>query len=332
MKSFNLAQALAMPQLDSYLEQVEQGLKQSVEGAATTIRDPALRMIQAGGKRLRPALTLAVAAHRAVGLDERAVDLSVAVELVHIGSLVHDDVIDRSPIRRSTPTINGQEGVSAALLVGDYLFAKACSKAATVDARAGRLIADTITMLCNGESRELAAQGKADPSLEDAMQIIQDKTAALMAAACQLGAYCSDSPENEVAAYAGFGREFGIAFQLMDDFLDLVSTPELLGKPTGVDLQEGVYTLPLLLALQGQGGLQVREVLARMSPAQPEIARILAQHDVFTQVIQEVTTHNRLAAEALRSGVPGTSSLAEFPNAYLQWVLGNLLPKEYQFL
>lgn len=225
--------------------------------AVATTRDArlaelALHGIEAGGKRLRPALAvcsaIAVGGHEAVG--ERVIDAATAVELLHLASLYHDDVLDSASLRRGRPSANALWGNHAAVLGGDVLLAHAYRVAAELGASELRRFAQTLAALCSGQIAESAAQFDARRDLADYDDSIRGKTAALLATSCWLGASTAGAAPAAAEALARFGMELGVAFQIVDDVLDLYGHGLQAGKPAGSDLREGVFTLPVLMALQ----------------------------------------------------------------------------------
>jgi heptaprenyl diphosphate synthase len=212
----------------------------------------ALHGIEAGGKRLRPALVVcaavAVGGRDAVG--ERVIDAAAAVELLHLASLYHDDVLDAAAIRRGRPSANALWGNHAAVLGGDVLLSHAYRVAAELGAAELRRLAHTLAALCSGQVAESAAQFDADRKLSHYDASIRGKTAALLATSCWLGASTAGAPPHVAEALACCGAELGVAFQIVDDVLDLYGHGLRIGKPAGSDLRTGVFTLPVLMALQ----------------------------------------------------------------------------------
>lgn len=215
------------------------------------------------GKRLRPVLLLLTA--RACGAVTPAHHtLSAVVEMIHTATLVHDDVLDGATVRRHLKTVNAGWGVPASILLGDHLFTRAFHLAASVDARACRLIGEATNRVCEGELRQGLERGNFELSEQDYFEIIEGKTAELIACCCRLGAIYSGASETVVEAMAEYGRCVGIAFQIADDLLDLVGEETTAGKSLGTDLEQQKLTLPLILLLQGANGVasRVRQILA----------------------------------------------------------------------
>jgi heptaprenyl diphosphate synthase len=237
------------------MERVERLLSEAAASEAhPLISEAALHLIRAGGKRMRPALVL-LSAH--AGKPGRMpTDLSAAaIELVHIATLYHDDVIDETETRRGGPTAHARWGIEIAVLAGDYLFARGCALGADAGGEVPGILARAIGLVCEGQIMETAALFDADRSLDHYRSVIERKTAALFEAACDLGAATSAASPADRLALVEYGRHLGLAFQLVDDVLDLVGDPVLTGKEPGSDLREGVYTLPVLVSSQRNPGL-----------------------------------------------------------------------------
>jgi heptaprenyl diphosphate synthase len=268
--------ALGLEPLAHDLERVEAELAAAVRSEDPFLGEVASHLVKAGGKRLRPALTLctAYAAGGATSASDAAVTGGVAVELVHLGSLYHDDVIDEAETRRGVPSVNARWSNIVAILAGDYLLARASELAASLGADVAALLASTIGELCRGQVLELQHLFDVDRSEELYFSAIGGKTAALFATACRVGGMVSEVDGSTLEALTEFGRHVGVCFQLVDDVLDVTGSDASLGKPAGNDLMEGVYTLPVILALQKNPDL--RDVLGRkLDDAQVAEARRL---------------------------------------------------------
>src|SRR3954464_7753748 len=238
------------------LERVEAALRASVETDDADLTEIASHLIRAGGKRLRPACTM-VAAHSAgTPTSDDVVLGGVAVELVHLGSLYHDDVMDEADTRRGIDSVNARWGNLTAILAGDFLLARASEIAASLGTEVAALLAATLGRLCEGEVAELRTAYNVDRTEDAYLSAIAGKTASLFATACRIGAIVGGLPRPDVEALTRFGLAYGMAFQIVDDVLDVTATAEELGKPAGHDLVEGVYNLPVLRALAaGDDGL-----------------------------------------------------------------------------
>jgi geranylgeranyl pyrophosphate synthase len=216
-------------------------------------------LVQTGGKRLRPLLLLLAA--KAFRYDaDRAITAAAGVELLHTASLVHDDNIDRAALRRGVPTLNTQLSAGAVILIGDYLFAQsAILAAATESTRVVAIFASTLADICDGQLRETLDAHRLTQDLDDYERRIYGKTAALFAGAAEMGAVIGDAPDGAVQQLRAFGRDVGMAFQIIDDVLDMREGTQALGKPAGNDLRQGVVTLPVMLFVQ-QPGLRPSEM------------------------------------------------------------------------
>jgi heptaprenyl diphosphate synthase len=254
-----------LPTLAGDLSRVEVALRASVQADDPFLTEVASHLMLAGGKRVRPAFTIAAAA-TSVGQEasEEAVLGGVAVELVHLGSLYHDDVIDDAVTRRTVESVNARWGNLKAILAGDFLLAKASEIAASLGTEVAALLAATIGRLCEGEVRELQDTYDVERSEAAYLASIRGKTAALFATACRIGGLVSHQSRDRIDALTEFGLNYGVAFQIVDDILDVVATDEELGKPAGHDLVEGVYTLPVLRALASPAGVDLRNLLGRI--------------------------------------------------------------------
>lgn len=268
---------LDLPHLRDGLARVEDELRRAVTTDEPALTEMASHLITAGGKRVRPLFALAAAA--CGPRDEQpastepattepatieAVRGGVAVELVHLGSLYHDDVIDEAETRRTVPSVNAKWGNLRAILAGDFLLAKASELAASLGTEVAELLAATIGRLCEGEVRELQHAFQLDRTEADYRASIDGKTASLFSAAARIGALVAALPRDEVERLTAYGTAYGMAFQVIDDVLDVVATDEALGKPAGHDLVEGVYTLPVIYALQGPEGTELGELLGKV--------------------------------------------------------------------
>ena len=245
--------------------EVEAALREAVGNDDAFLTEVASHLLVAGGKRVRPLFAVAAATS---GRDEAAVTREavlggVSVELVHLGSLYHDDVIDEATTRRTVESVNARWGNLTAILAGDFLLAKASEIAASLGTEVAQLLAATIGRLCQGEVGELRSAFDVTRTESAYLNSIGGKTAALFATACRIGGLVAELPREHVDALTAFGDGYGMAFQIVDDVLDVVATEEELGKPAGHDLVEGVYTLPVLRALAHEGGGELRDLLGR---------------------------------------------------------------------
>ena len=256
-----------VPTLAGDLDRVEEELYKSVETDNELLQDIASHLISAGGKRVRPGFCITSAAAVSADFDpaDHGVILgAVAVELVHQGSLYHDDVMDSATTRRTVESVNSKWGNHQAILAGDFLLGRASEIAASLGVEVAALLASTISQLCDGQVRELEYLYRVDRSELTYLKSIDGKTASLLAAACRIGGIVAELPSDVIENLTVFGRSYGMAFQVVDDILDLTATDEELGKPAGNDMIEGVYTLPVIRAMaDDEVGPQLRQLLGR---------------------------------------------------------------------
>jgi heptaprenyl diphosphate synthase len=231
----------------------------------------------------------------------------VTVELVHLASLYHDDVMDEATMRRKVESVNARWGNLVAIVAGDYLLARSAEIAASLGAEIASLLARTLAALCQGQVAEVQAAFRTDRSEDHYLETIAGKTAALMATSCRIGGLTAGLPGGEVEALTAFGERFGMLFQLRDDVLDVMADAETLGKPPGQDLAEGVYTLPTLRALADPHvGQELGRLLGRpLDVAQRETARRLVAHSPALR--ETVAVGQRFADEAAEA----TGALAD---------------------
>ena len=248
------------------LEQVEQALLQASNSEVELLQEAARHILDAGGKRVRPRLTL-LATLATGGSLARAVPLAAACELVHTATLVHDDIVDGSDSRRGRKTVQCYFGNSASVLMGDYLVVRAFSLLAMDSNRQlWQLLSETIARMCEGEVLQICMKSNTDIALSVYETIIECKTATLMSASTHFGALLGECGPEAVRALSDFGYCLGMAFQIQDDVLDFVGDVETLGKPVGGDLREGKVTLPAIFALQDaapDARAELREIYAR---------------------------------------------------------------------
>ena len=284
----NVGELLHLPHLEADLARVEAELLRSVSSEDPFMTEVASHLITAGGKRLRPALTVAAAATDPDGgsgsragaggsASDAVVRGACAVELVHLGSLYHDDVIDEAATRRGVPTVNAKWDNLVAIVSGDYLLARASEIAASLGTEVAGLLAATIARLCEGEVLEIQTAFDVTRSEASYLAAISGKTASLLSTSCRIGALCAELPRDTIDALTVYGHAFGMVFQIVDDINDLVLSEAELGKPAG-DVLGGVYNLPVLRALATpEVGDELRTLLAVARPlGRPEAEKARA--------------------------------------------------------
>lgn len=250
------------------MQTIDQIIRSKLQSEVALVRQVAEYIISSGGKRLRPALTLL--SGRALGYEDiRLFELAAMVELIHTATLLHDDVVDESSLRRGQATANELFGNASSILVGDFLYTRAFQiMVSTHNIPILGVMAEATNMIAEGEVLQLLNIGNTDISETQYLQVIEYKTAKLFEAACQVGALIANASEQQVDAMAHFGRYIGTAFQIVDDILDYTGNTEHIGKQPGDDLAEGKPTLPLIYAMRHgtpeQSSL-VREALKQTS-------------------------------------------------------------------
>jgi octaprenyl-diphosphate synthase len=282
----------------------------------------AAHIVAAGGKRLRPLLTLASSRLCGYGADGvRHVDLAACVEFIHTATLLHDDVVDESQLRRGMASANAVFGNQASVLVGDFLFARAFQlMVADGSLEVLAILSKAAATIAEGEVLQLATQNDLTTTEDQYLAVIRGKTAALFAAACQVGAVVADRPKREETALSEFGMKLGIAFQLVDDALDYVADQATLGKTVGDDFREGKITLPILLAFQAGDATErvfwqrTVEALEQTDVDLDAAMRLIKRHDVIRQTLDRAA---RFTAEA-------KNALLTFPKSPMRQALSDV--------
>ncbi|MGH8906293.1 MAG: polyprenyl synthetase family protein [Egibacteraceae bacterium] len=301
---------------------VERYLRDQVTSRQPFVDETARHLIDAGGKRFRPMLVLLCG--MVGGADSTHPDLvsaGVIVELVHLSTLYHDDVIDGASFRRGVDAAHMKWSNTVAILTGDFLLARASELSALLGVEVTRIMARTIADLCQGQIREVQGSAEAavhgapqiTPDREHYLTVIGEKTASLIASSCRLGALLSKQSPEAVEMLTDYGWHLGMSFQLADDLLDITSIQAESGKPPGTDLREGVRTLPVLLALEADGpDSELAMMLA--APTDEHVKRalvLLRAHPALTLARDAARLEAALAQRALDdlTAVPGTAAL-----------------------
>jgi heptaprenyl diphosphate synthase len=315
----NAPEALDLSQVDEDLVRLEPLLRRSVTTDDPFLDDVTTHLIGAGGKRIRPMLALASATAGRRSATEDDLLGGVAVELVHLASLYHDDVIDEATVRRNVESVNHRFGNLVAIVAGDYLLARSAEIAAALGTEVARLVATTLALLCQGQVAEVRSAYQTTRTHDQYFEAIQGKTAALMSTSCRIGALIGGSPPAEVQALTDFGQCLGMVFQLADDVRDVVASDEELGKPAGQDLAEGIYTLPVLLALDDpEARPELLELLGRPldQPARDKARAIVAASpgvEATVRIGRRYVAEAKAAAAGVRTPelAAGLASVAE---------------------
>ena len=292
------------------MAKVEELIRKQVDGKYDFAIETSRHLIDAGGKRLRPLLTL-ISSHFGNPKAKGIIEAAVVCELTHLGTLYHDDVMDDAPLRRGVESANSRWGNSVAILTGDYLFAKVSQLLADLGPEAVRLQAFTFERLVIGQILETQGSSKGRTPLEHYLAVISDKTGSLIAASSRYGAMISGATESVTESLTNFGESMGIVFQLADDIIDIASDSNESGKTPGTDLKEGVPTLVTLHVMQSNDpkDAELKELLSgpiKSDQLVSETIKTLRNHKALEQSREMIAkyaaeTHKHLSA--LPSGV-----------------------------
>jgi heptaprenyl diphosphate synthase len=292
---------------EAALDAAEAGIRDAVARSDGVIRAMCLHILDSGGKRLRPRLVLRCGLMFSP-LNGSMVNAAVAAELIHTASLLHDDVIDRPGTRRGRPAANRLWGDHAAVLCGDWLFARAFGLLSGPGMSAClALMTDAIARMCRGEILQAGNLFNLDAGPEAYFEQIAGKTAALMECCCRCGALAGGAGAAEAKALGGYGLNAGMAFQMADDLLDLRGDPAAMGKPAGEDIAQGVLTLPVLLLLRSwEYGPQARELVGKGNFSRKDLPALNALLDESGAMAEARKTAASFAQAALRTleGLP----------------------------
>jgi heptaprenyl diphosphate synthase len=297
----SFADAALDQRVSAGVTRVEDLLARSVHSPEPLVAEASSHLLQAGGKRFRPLLSVLCAEFG----DPTAPDIvpaAVVVELTHLATLYHDDVMDEASMRRGAPSANARWDNSVAILVGDFLFARASSLVADLGPEAVRIQAETFARLVHGQLRETLGPGADDDRLQHYLSVVADKTGSLIATAARFGAMMSGAGPDIEATLLEFGERIGVAFQLADDIIDVASDADDSGKVPGTDLREGVPTLPTLLvqASPVNGDERLRELLSGPIADEDDVQwviRALREHPAM----DEARAYVRAEADAARA-------------------------------
>lgn len=259
----DITNALTHSNLYTNLNDFEILLKESVTVEDSFLSEVTRHLIDAGGKRIRPILAITAAAAGGAEISQEVLLSGIAVELVHLASLYHDDVMDDAAQRRDVESVNSRWGNLVAIVAGDFLLAKAAGIAARLGQEIAELLADTLAELCAGQVLEVQTAYSLNRSRESYLKAISGKTASLMATSCRIGALAANLSRDHVETVTNIGRSLGMVFQIRDDILDLVADAETLRKKPAQDLLEGIYTLPVIEALSSPYGAELSVLLTQ---------------------------------------------------------------------
>jgi octaprenyl-diphosphate synthase len=282
------------------LELVENSLKRAIRSREQILTDIAAHLIYGGGKRIRPMVTLLAFLAFGGKRTQDIVDIATAIELIHTATLLHDDIIDGAETRRGKPSAFKRFGLKSTLVTGDFLFIKAFEFAGKFDETIVQWTADACALLTEGEMLQGSFNRNRAVTLDDYIEIVKRKTASLFQTGAKIGAYLAGANAKFVDETNRYGLNMGIAFQMVDDILDVVGHSELLGKPTGMDLRDGNPALPIILALK-ESQPAVCEVFQRPHPTDSQIATALNAIKAGPAIQQAKALSKNYAEEALRS-------------------------------
>ena len=271
--------------LSAAMVEVEELLRQQIEGKYPLVVETSRHLVQAGGKRLRPLLTL-ITSHYGDPRKRGILEAAVVCELTHLATLYHDDVMDEAPLRRGVASANNRWGNTVAILTGDYLFAKASDLLADLGPEAVRLQARTFERLVIGQITETQGPQKGEDPLAHYLQVVADKTGSLIATSARFGAMTAGASSEVIETVTKFGEKIGVAFQLADDVIDITSDSKESGKTPGTDLLEGVPTLVTLNVMKSTDKAD-RDL-------QKLLAKPIADKKVVAQVLKELRNHKAL--------------------------------------
>ena len=300
----NPHERLQLASVEVDLTRLETLLAESVIFGDSYLDSVTTHLIYAGGKRLRPILAVASATSGEGAATQEDLLGGVALELMHLASLYHDDVMDEAEVRRNVDSVNARYGNLIAIVAGDYLMARSAAIAADLGTDVAGLLARTLAALTRGQVSEVRTAFSVERTEADYFAAIEGKTAALMASSCRVGALTAHLSDDEREALTEFGRCFGMIYQLRDDILDVIATDNELGKPAGQDLAEGIYNLPTIFALRDANvGDELRGVLgAILDDEDRERARkLVVATDGIERTIAAAQTYLAQAHVALAS-------------------------------
>lgn len=261
--------------VEEELKKVEAMLREEPYSQVSMLQEASLHLIKAGGKRMRPAFALIAARYYRDDLKD-ILPLAVALELLHLASLVHDDVIDNSSTRRGTSTVKSSWGNRVSIYTGNYLYAQSILLLTAYQrSDVVKVLAEASMRICEGEIIQMKSCYNVNLGLKNYLHRIERKTALLISISCQLGAMLCNAPAAEIHAHKRYGYYLGMAFQITDDILDFVADEKVLGKPTGSDIKQGVITLPALYALNGTHGPELAGLISSPELCQKETERII---------------------------------------------------------
>lgn len=269
---------LLFAEIKNDLKQVETELYRHVKSDVDLLSETSAHLLKAGGKRLRPAFALLAGKFHNYSL-EKLMPLAVALELIHMATLVHDDVVDASYTRRGIPTVKANWGNKISIHTGDFLLAKSLLLISEYkNPTIAKVMARVSVEMCQGEIQQIATAFNVEQNLKDYFYRIKRKTALLIAASCELGATVTGSPHYLVKALKRYGHNLGMAFQITDDVLDLIGDSDQFGKQIGSDLRQGIITLPVILTLNNltkDKAIDLKKIIQEKNKSEQEVQEVI---------------------------------------------------------
>lgn len=284
----------------SDIEIIEKELEKALNSSSHLLNDASLHLLQAGGKRIRPVFVLLSAKFGNYDIEQMK-NIAVPLELIHMASLVHDDVIDNSDMRRGRRTVKSQWNNRVAMYTGDFIFARALEYVTVIkNPRAHQILARTMVEICNGEVIQIEDKFRIDQNIKDYFRRIKRKTALLIESSCELGAVVSGVDEKNIRHLKRYGYFVGMSFQIIDDILDFTATDKELGKPAGSDLLQGNVTLPILLMKDDPALKPYIEQIVKEQLTEPERKEMLQLVRKSPAIKQAMEISNLYLKKALK--------------------------------
>ena len=285
--------------LNSDIDIIEKTLEDTIQADSLLLRQASLHTLQAGGKRIRPVFVLLAGKFGTYDIEVQK-HVAVALELIHMASLVHDDVIDDAELRRGKPTIKTKWGNKVAMYTGDYILALSLEMITNIkQPEVHKILANTIVEVCIGEIEQIKDKYRFDQNFRDYLRRIKRKTALLIATSCQLGAIAAGASESVHKKLFRFGYFVGMSYQIIDDILDFTSNEKTLGKPAGSDLLQGNITAPVLFAMEHE---KIRSEIEKVTENMPrlQIEKIISLIKQSGSIEKSMRLSNLYLDKALR--------------------------------
>jgi heptaprenyl diphosphate synthase len=313
------------------LAAVEQMMLKAAHANNVVVDTAIERLIGSGGKRLRPALVFASAACIGGASFNSLASCASAAELFHVATLIHDDLMDGAPTRRGSPTVHSTEGVNRAINTGDFLFWVAAGLVSRVSQPIAVTFSEAMREVCLGQNTEMDNEYTIDINIDDVIQVHRGKTAALIRTCCVMGGQCAAGDSGQLYALGKFGEAFGIVFQMIDDLMDILSNLSLWGKPVESDIRSGVYSAPVVFALQEREGFASMVEAAKNADDYAKIYEVLRSPRYISPAIDLARDYALYAENTIdgRFDAPAARRLAALPRQYLNLTLNERVDPAY---